>query len=91
MASDVSRSRSTKGRSEGLVRACILEVRNDSTAIFHLQVLGNWLRHNDTMWTLHLKLTLTETLGIYFFSPSDGWNEKDSYTYFKAQGFTKGL
>lgn len=24
-------------------------------------------------------------------SPSDGWNEKDSYTYFKAQGSTKGL
>lgn len=26
-----------------------------------------------------------------WFPPSDGWNEKDSYTYFKAQGSTKGL
>lgn len=24
-------------------------------------------------------------------SPSDGWNEKDSYTYFRDQGFTKEL
>lgn len=50
-------------------------------------VLGSRLRNDDTIWTLHFKLILTGSL----ISPSDGWNEKDSYTYFKAQGSTKGL
>lgn len=66
-------------------------------AIVHVHVLkvakgsalGIRLRNDDTIWTLHFKLILTETSG--FDSPSDGFNEKDSYTYFKAQGFTKGL
>lgn len=51
--------------------------------------LGSRLRNDDTVWTLHFKLILTESSGFDF--PSDGWNEKDSYTYFKAQGSTKGL
>lgn len=51
---------------------------------------GSRLRNDDTVWTLRFKLILTETSG-FDFPLSDGWNEKDSYTYFKAQGSTKGL
>lgn len=50
---------------------------------------GSRLRNDDTVWTLHFKLIPQKLVALI--PPSDGWNEKDSYTYFKAQGSTKGL
>lgn len=42
-----------------IVEVCVLEVMKGS-------VLGSRLRNDDTVWTLHFKLTLTETSGFDF-------------------------